>query len=406
MGEGTPAVNVLWLTTQYPWPGDPIGGTFHRTAARSLVQAGISVTVLSPTPVAPWPLPMIRKRWRRYAQAPRSEVDKGVRVLRPRYPAIPGDPGWSRSDGSIWLIARRFVWAHPEIDLIHAHYPAPMGMAAWRLGRSNGLPYLVTLHGDDEVWRSSHRSRLPVYRQALREAARVLAVSRPLAEEAHDLAGVDATVLPIGVDLDRFAIQPRERGDVRRELGFAEDRIVILLVAVLEPRKGIRPFVDALIELGRPFLGVIVGEGSEAGYRASDAEDVVVYSGAQPNEAIPRYLAGADMLVLPSEAEGLPTVLVEAGAARVPVIASAVGGIPDLVGADRGILLPEVSPRAIADAISVVRADPASGWERAERLHRLVVEEYDAAANGRRLAEVYRAVLAERSLAGRRAQLG
>lgn len=388
-------LNVLWLTSQYPWPEDPVGGIFHRTAARSLVQAGVRVLVVSPTPVAPWPLPLIRERWRRYAHAPRHQDDRGVEVQRPRYPMVPGNPAWGRSDASIARVTRRILASNPEIQLIHAHYPAPMGMAAWRLRQSTGLPYLVTHHGSDEVWREAHPTQLESYRRALGEAARVLAVSGSLAADLAAIDGVDATVLPIGVDVERFSTATARKDEARRELAVPLDRTMVLLVATLVPKKGIRSFVDAVIGLGRPFLAVIVGEGPELGYRATDGAGLIRYTGAVPNEAVPRYLEAADMLILPSETEGLPTVLVEAGAAGVPTIASRVGGIPELLADDRGLLLPALSAAAIAQAVTAVQSDPVTARARAARLHGFVLERYDAAANGRRLAELYRAVLDE-----------
>lgn len=391
-------MNVLWLTTEYPWQGDPVGGIFHRTAARCLVQAGVGVTVVSPTPMAPWPLPRIRERWRRYAESPNRQLDGAVEILRPRYPVIPGDPAWSRIDASIDRVARGILAQRPEIDLIHAHYPAPMGMAAWRLARATGLPYVVTVHGSDDVWRRSHRGRLAMYRRALREASGILAVSQSMADEVRQVAGVNASLLPIGIDVSRFANPLMTREAARRELRLPPDHVVVLLVATLVPAKGVRPFVDAVVELGDPYLAVVVGEGPEFAYRASDAaaRNRVDYRGAQPNEAIPLYLAAADMLILPSETEGLPTVLVEAGAAGVPIIASAVGGIPELLASDRGLLMPEVSTAAIVEAIATIRADPATANARAERLRSFVVQEYDATANAQRLAGVYRAVVDER----------
>lgn len=388
-------MNVLWLTTDYPWPGDPVGGIFHRTAARALVRAGVRVVVVSPTPVAPWPLPIIRERWRRYAQAPRRQLDEGVEVIRPSYPVLPGDPGWARSDSLMAQLTRRILAAHPETDLVHAHYPAPMGMAAWRVARATGLPYVITHHGSDEAWRRSHKRQLPVYRLALQEAARVLAVSQSLVEELRDAAGVDADVLPIGIGLERFIAGRMSRERARSDLGIAPDRVVALFVAMLLPSKGVRPFVDAIVGLGKPFLGILVGDGPEFGYRMSDAaaQGLVDFRGVQPNELIPAYLAAADMLVLPSDTEGLPTVLVEAGAAGVPVIASAVGGVPDLLAGDRGLVLRDNSASAIAEAVQAVKGDYETARVRAERLRSFVNEEYDADANARRLCDVYREVL-------------
>jgi teichuronic acid biosynthesis glycosyltransferase TuaC len=386
---------VVWLTTEYPWAENPVGGIFHRTAARSLAAAGVRVQVISPTPIAPWPLSLLRNRWRRYARAPRIQVDAGVDVVRPRYPAFPGDPAWAMSDAMIARVSAPVLGNLPSAGLIHAHYPAPMGMAAWRLARSTGLPYVVTLHGSDNVWRDAHPTRLAAYRRSLRDAARVIAVSRSMVDEGRAVAGIEASVVPIGVDLARFAGEGITRAQARAALGIADDRIVVLLVATLVPAKGIRPFVDAVVELGRPFLAVLVGEGPEQGYRTSDtaARGLVEYRGVQPNEAIPTYLGAADTLILPSDTEGLPTVLVEAGAAGVPVIASQVGGIPDLLADDRGLLLPEVSQRAISEALRMTQGDPSATRARAGRFRDHVFAEYDAAANGRRLADIYRRVV-------------
>ena len=163
---------------------------------------------------------------------------------------VPGNPAWGRSDASIARVTRRILASHPEIQLIHAHYPAPMGMAAWRVAQSTGLPYVVTHHGSDEVWRDAHRGQLGAYRRALGEAARVIAVSGALAADLAANDGVHATVLPIGVDVERFSTAAASKEEARRELAIPLDRTMVLLVATLVPAKGIRPFVDAVIGLG------------------------------------------------------------------------------------------------------------------------------------------------------------
>lgn len=388
------ALEVMWLVSSYPWSDNPSVGIFHGTATRALVRAGVGVTVVAPTPMAPWPLPLLRERWRLHASAPRRQTDAGVRVVRPRYPAVPGEPDWAGVDRLMARAARRArAGSWNDARLIHAHFAAPGGMAAWHLSRSTGLPYLVTLHGGDVTeWPDGHPRLLPAYRRALQGAARVVAVSRALADDARRIADVEPIVIPIGVDLDRFT-ETFDRGEARRALGVADDEIVMLMVARLIPRKRVRELVDAIHLIGHPFRAIFAGSGPEQGYRAQPG--IVDYIGEQSNADVPRLMAGADLTVLPSAREGLPTALVEAGAARVPVIASRAGGTPELLADDRGVLLDETTADAIAEAMRAFAADRPAAAARAVRLHDHVLAEYDADAGAQRLAQLYAEVLGE-----------
>jgi teichuronic acid biosynthesis glycosyltransferase TuaC len=100
------------------------------------------------------------------------------------------------------------------------------------------------------------------------------------------------------------------------------------------------------------------------------------------------------VLVLTSYREGLPTVLVEAGSLGLPVVASGVGGIPELLGRDRGAILGEVSSEAIADALTVFVTHRIEADAAARRLREHVVAVYDVDTNATRLLEIYRSVSA------------
>ena len=168
----------------------------------------------------------------------------------------------------------------------------------------------------------------------------------------------------------------------------------MLYVGALLREKGVREFVDAVLGLGDPFHGVLVGDGPEAGYGTADARAVgrLEYRGRVTNEEVAAYLSAADALVLPSYGEGLPTILVEAGSVEVPVIASAVGGIPALLGDGRGRVLDEVSATAVARALTAFVDDRSGAAAAAARLRPYLLEHYDAERNARRLIDLYRSV--------------
>lgn len=385
--------DTLWITPGYPWRDEPAVGVFYRTQARALARLGRSVTVCAPTPWAPWPLPLVRPRWRLHADAPYAADDGDVTVLRPRYLNAPGEPTWARPDRLIARAAWRSRKAWAGAQVIHGHF-STTGLAAWRLAERAGLPFILTFHGSDmNSWPDEHPERLGDLRAAVRDASVVIAVSAALADRIGDVTGVEAVHLPLGSDHRALRASAMPRAEARQLLGLPDDRVVVLFVGNLKRTKGVRELADALLDLGDPFLGVFVGGGPEAGYGSDDprAQGRLSYVGARPHEEVIRYLSAADVLVLPSYAEGLPTVLVEAGSLGVPVIASAVGGVPELLGDDRGTTLPEVSAGSIASALTGFVTDRDGAEAAARRLGDLVVDAYDVDRNAARLVEYYRA---------------
>lgn len=386
--------SVVWLTSTYPWLGDTIAGSFFGTQARALARAGSRVTVVAPVPAAPWPLDRMSGRWRDYARTPREGQDGGVEVVRPRYLNVPGQPSWAMPDRFIADAAWRTRTRWREARLIHGHYSI-IGLAAWRLARRTRLPFALTFHGSDlNTWPDEFPERRDDLRQAMRDASAVFTVSRALADRVRTLSGVEAVVLPIGCDHQAIAAVTLPRADARRRLGLPEDRLVALFVGRLVKEKGVGEFVAAIRSLGEPYLGVLVGSGPEANQVTGDpsSAEPLSYAGARDHDDVVRYMAAADVLVLPSYREGLPTVLVEAGSVGLPVIASNVGGIPDLLADGRGTVLGEVTPESVAGALRDFAASREAAQAAAARLHAYVMAEYDVDRNARRLLEYYRSI--------------
>jgi teichuronic acid biosynthesis glycosyltransferase TuaC len=152
--------------------------------------------------------------------------------------------------------------------------------------------------------------------------------------------------------------------------------------------KGLRLFLEALERLDRPdVLGVFLGRGplQEEVVRSSRAR----YVGGIPHARVPMYMRAADLLVLPSFSEGMPTVLVEAGAARLPVIASSVGGIGELLAEDRGVTIRAGSLEELVAALESALARPDEMQGRARRLRGYVETSYDVEVNARSTLRLY-----------------
>lgn len=386
--------DVLWVTPTYPWPGEPSFGTFYQTQAQAVHRQGVALTVACPTPWAPWPLPYASDRWRRYSEAPRKARDGAIAVVRPPYINVPGEPAWASPDqriaGAVWRV--RSAWAGAKV--IHGHY-AITGLAAWHLARRTGLPFTLTFHGSDmNSWPDEHPDRLPDLRRALQDASAVFAVSRALADRARSLTGVEVEHLPLGCDHRALAAGAMPPAAARAALGLPPDRVIVLFVGHLKRAKGVRELVDAVLDVGHPFMAVLVGDGPERGYGTSDprADGTLSYRGALAHDDVTPYMSAADVLVLPSYGEGLPTVFVEAGSLRLPVIGSRVGGIPELLEPDRGTILADVRPTTIVAALRAFVEDRPAAQAAAERLHGHVLRDYDIDRNATRLVETYRRI--------------
>jgi teichuronic acid biosynthesis glycosyltransferase TuaC len=382
--------DAVWIVPSYPWDGQPVAGTFYRTQAGALARCGVDITVACPTPAAPWPLPLMRPRWRLHASAPRTATEDGVTVVRPRYPAVPGEPSWAAPDRQIAAAVWRARASWSGAKLVHGH-SAVTGLAAWRLSRRAGLPLVLTFHGGDvNVWPDENPDRLDDLRAAVRHASLVTAVSGELVARLAALTGVMGLLLPVGSDHRSLARLGMERDEARRALDLVDDRIVVLFVGNLLAAKGVRELVDALLMAGDGFLGVLVGDGPLRGYGSGDSRSrSVQYRGPVQHDEIARYMSAADVLVLPSHTEGLPSVLVEAGSVGLPVIASRVGGIPALLGDDRGTILREVSPEGIGEALAAFAAARPAARAAAARLREHVLAGHDVDVNARILADHY-----------------
>jgi teichuronic acid biosynthesis glycosyltransferase TuaC len=330
------------------------------------------------------------KKYREYEAKPESYAINGVTVRRPRYLQLPrGDwLGWSHR----WFA--RFVAgkACKGFDLIHAHYAYPPGLAAVTAARVLGVPTVLTLHGDDVnqfpyIWGRSRR----LFCTAVKGANALFAVSQALAERTIALTGRTPEVVPIGVDMRKF-LPSIDKSLARRRLGIPAQKFVAVFVGYLYPEKGVRELLAALRILeSRGVVCIFVGDGGLRNDVRQTPGAIAV--GSVANERVLEFLAAADLFVLPSYTEGMPTVLVEAGAAGMPVLATAVGGIPELLADERGWLMPGPTVEAIVQGIDAAMTDGEGAARRARRLNDYVRQHYDADKNAARLAQTYERLL-------------
>lgn len=341
-------MRLLIVTSQFPIAGEPNRGRPIHQTVRELSKLA-DVRVLSPVARYPrWARP--RSYLFRASDPAHTLPDCDVRYVE--YPALP----LLTRPFNGWLCARTLHAPLREFapDVVLSYWLYPDAFGAMRAARCARLPLVVGARGSDLRVRDAVSRRLT--RPVLHAAKRILVVSEDLgrvAERDYDADPARIRAIPNGCDATIF--HPRDRSDARAALGIDADAELVVYVGRLVPEKGLRELLDAMATLApqrQKLQLALVGEGPmRAELDAKVAADPTLrvhLPGAQGPHEVARWMAASDLVTLPSYSEGHPNVLVEALACGRPVVATPVGGIPEVVDADCGLLVAARDPAALA----------------------------------------------------------
>ena len=288
-----------------------------------------------------------------------------------------------------------------NIEILHCHEPKSRLYGAI-VSRMTGIPMVATHH----LWTGQNlRTRLveSIDAVVLHGCDKVIAVSTSVAESMRrvHVSRRRIEVIPNGIDLSSFRDE-LQTDELRASLGIPPEMPVIGAVGRLDIQKGHERLIEAakkITDAGQDAFYIIAGEGVERPRLESLIRDLglsakVLLPGYQSD--IRPYLAMMDVFVLPSRREGTPMALLEAMAMRKPVVATAVGGVPDVLtdGID-GIMLPE-NGAGLGDALLRLLRDPAFARQMARGGRRRVETEFSSSRMAARYEDVYRRCLVSR----------
>jgi colanic acid/amylovoran biosynthesis glycosyltransferase len=281
------------------------------------------------------------------------------------------------------------LMADDGIDHVHCHFATHPALAGWLIHRLVGIPFSFTAHGSDL---HVDRTMLPT---KVREAAFVVAISednrRVIEADCGPSSAARIEVIHCGVDPAAFTVPDR-----------APDRpLGIVAVGTLHEVKGQTHLIEACRRLVAAGLDVrcrLIGDGVDrerlqAQIDEADLGSTVTLVGQLTGDGVTAELAAADVLVAPSvptsggKREGIPVVLMEAMASGLPVVASRLSGIPELVDDGvSGLLVPPGDPQALADALRRLADDPVLRERLGQAGRATIVREFDVVASADRLA--------------------
>lgn len=353
-------VNSLLFTTLYPSSARPHHGLFVEKRARELVRTtSVRTRVVAPVPWFPWRSPSIG-RYARFAATPEREVRSGIEVEHPRYLNLPKF-GMTCAPVTLALGAlpciRRLEREAGKFDVIDAHYAYPDGVAAALLGKWLNRPVVITARGSDLNLIAQFVLPRSMLQWAARQAHACVGVSADLARKWSALGAREVHVMRNGVDCNDFT--PIETVHAREHLGLGGGPI-ILSVGNLVPLKRHSWVIDAvasLVSVHPEARLIIVGGGPLDRELAAHAQragvgERVRLTGTVSQQELKWWYSAADVSVLASEREGWPNVLLESMACGTPVVASKVGGIPEIVeSAELGLLFDVDDPSGLVIAL-------------------------------------------------------
>ena len=348
-------LKIAVVTRYFPSSAEPWQGRSAYQTLRILARSA-DVHVFFPNALYPsW----LKPRSRSYDKLDSSYSPPDVRVGYYNYPAL---PLVSRPFNG-WMAARTLL---PHIrkfapDIIHSFFLYPEGYAALQIGKALSVPVVAKSIGSD-INRIGDPISAVHTRTVLREADFLFAVSDDLRKKAVAMGARPETsrALINGCDLSAFHV--RDRLEAREKLRINPASEIVVYIGRMDVKKGLRELVEAAAALHtrRPDLHVyMVGEGPDRPLieSAIDSSSATGYIHALPGcafDEVAVWMAAADLVTLPSYMEGCPNVVLEALACGRPVVATNVGGIPEIMNDECGRLVPPRESTELAHALASV----------------------------------------------------
>jgi glycosyltransferase involved in cell wall biosynthesis len=290
-------------------------------------------------------------------------------------------------------------------DLVHVHgHPYLSSLYVAKLAKHIGKPLVVTQHNTFIEYESGFWDHVEwlndaiVGKQVLKSADKIITVSNATKRYVLSLGAnpQKTSVLHNGVDIDRFKLSPQARDIIRRKLNIPDDATVILTVRRLVYKNGIDTLLESAqiaAKQNQKLVFLAVGKGPDLEPIRTRIKQLEItnnfkLAGFVPDADLPAFYNAADLFILPSKSgEGLPLVALEAMSTGLPVVATDVGGIKEVILKDHGKLVPPNNPQKMAKAIlELAQTEPST---QKTSLHNISKQKFSWEGNVKSLIEIY-----------------
>jgi glycosyltransferase involved in cell wall biosynthesis len=388
-------MHLLVISRGFPAPGNPFPSIFVGEQVRLLCERVERITVLSPTTFVPAFMRGFRRVTGLTSLPDRYQMVEGrCEVLFPRYIKAPGDmflrwitTRWCRI---VDQTVARFTTTCP-VSILHAHFGGVSSWAAVRAAKRYRIPCVVTYHGSDvHMTLAHHLKGWQLCRDSFRLADLNLPVSRQLESilRLHTQPTGQCEVSILGVDQTQFFPSSQLCAEPR-----------VLFVGDIMKAKGVFDLLSAWTKVKCAYpnasLTIVASADHTKGLfsremRALQVDSSITLTGPLPHLAVANLMRQSRLLCLPSHREGTPTCVMEALACGLPVVATRVGGIPDIVEHDKtGLLIEKGDVEGLAASLVTLLRDPNRCARMGQAAHAFARVHLDARKTANRLVDLY-----------------
>ncbi|BCB05760.1 glycosyltransferase [Bacillus sp. KH172YL63] len=390
-------MKVLIISHMYPSSTHPVYGTFVHEQVKELIRQGCEVRVISPIKSTPFPINLLNEKWREFSEIPKTDVRDGVKIYHPRYLSLPRNILFERNGDHMYKGIKHLVNEVKQdfdFDVIHAHVALPDGVAANLVSKDLGVPYVVTIHGED-FFKSIHLNdkAKSLIENTMNQAAKVILVSERLNKinQTH-LQVPDEKIKVIHNGINELFLERCENAKTY----FPPGKTRILSVCHLVVRKGIEFNLRALSKLGhRNFHYIIAGDGPERDAltqltKELDLEGNVEFLGAVKPEVVKELMEESEVFSLPSWNEAFGVVYIEAMASGNAVIGCIGEGVEEIITVnEEGLLVPSKETDTLTEAFEYLIENPAIRTQMGMRAVNKVNDQFTWKKNVSEIINVY-----------------
>lgn len=337
-------MKILVITNLFPNKLEPERATYNRQQV-CMLSKFCEIKVLAP--IAWYPFKCSFDKNIKISDIPNKEIIDGIEVFHPKYFMIP------KVGRSLYGILFFFsillpilkIYGSFKFDVIFATWAYPDSFASVLISKFLKMPIITKVHGTDINEYSQYWLRRRMISFTLNNSDKVISVSKALKKRMIEIGVRSEKIKVIYNGINSNIFRPLDRIQTRKELGISLDKKVILFVGNLRPVKGLDYLIDAFTQIAKSgnIQLIIIGEGElrkhlEDKIRKYNIQDYIYMPGNRPHNEITKWMNASDLLCLPSLSEGVPNVILESLSCGVPVVASNVGGIPEIIiSSDYGI---------------------------------------------------------------------
>lgn len=367
-------MNVLVITRLFPNENNSYNGIFVKDICDNLIKNhNININVISPIPKSNFILAAVNKKYKDYYNHSKMKKENNYIVYYPRYNKyIPKLNISSEAYFYAKSVLRKIRKYKMKVDVIYSHWLYPDAAAIKIIADKLDVPYIIHSHEDNLMLHLKNKALKSKIVDAINNSKVTYCVSNDAKSKLLHTFNVNKNNIKVvynGVDTKLFHYEKDE--NLKKQLNIKEDDKVVTCVAALDRKKGQYNLIEAAYLLKQQGINnmkfIFVGNGPEydkykKAIESYDLTDEILMVGFKNKKEITQLLNISDLFVLPSNFESFGIVTIEALACGVPVVASNVGGIPEIINSDElGVL---VEPNDVTMLKSAIMNSLNKSWNK------------------------------------------